>query len=203
MAKNPSREDKSVAISPSNKSNDMQVVVRLQQNEDDENRSGRWSADEHARFEAAFNEYGKNWKKIQEIVGTRSAPQVRSHAQKYFGKIKKPTISSNKSGVMQIPKYRLLDYNSFVPELFINPNPRNILEVYYCIPGRITYIPPRQNTRQEEPSLDAFTDKLDFDSKLPSDHEYDMADVDVINDQIDRRAIDIMVINTPFQEPHC
>lgn len=34
-------------------------------------------------------QYGKNWKKVEEIVGTRSGSQVRSHAQKFFNKLQK------------------------------------------------------------------------------------------------------------------
>lgn len=33
--------------------------------------------------------YGKDWKKIEELIGSRSSAQVRSHAQKYFLKVKK------------------------------------------------------------------------------------------------------------------
>lgn len=34
----------------------------------------------------ALNLYGKSWKKVEEYIGTRTASQARSHAQKYFGK---------------------------------------------------------------------------------------------------------------------
>ena len=33
--------------------------------------------------------FGKNWKMIEEVVGTRMCSQVRSHAQKYFIKMNK------------------------------------------------------------------------------------------------------------------
>jgi hypothetical protein len=33
--------------------------------------------------------YGKNWKKIEELVVSRTGSQIRSHAQKYFIKSKK------------------------------------------------------------------------------------------------------------------
>ena len=33
--------------------------------------------------------YGRDWKKVEEIVKTRTGSQVRSHAQKFFNKIQK------------------------------------------------------------------------------------------------------------------
>lgn len=45
---------------------------------------GRWTNQEHLRFLQGLEAYGKDWKKIQGVVGTRSGRQVRSHGQKYF-----------------------------------------------------------------------------------------------------------------------
>ncbi len=33
--------------------------------------------------------YGKDWKKIEALVATRSGAQIRSHAQKFFIKVRK------------------------------------------------------------------------------------------------------------------
>ena len=33
--------------------------------------------------------YGKDWKKVEQYVRTRSGSQVRSHAQKFFNKLQK------------------------------------------------------------------------------------------------------------------
>lgn len=38
--------------------------------------------------------YGRNWKKIEEMIGSRTGSQIRSHAQKYFLKTNKPFDSS-------------------------------------------------------------------------------------------------------------
>mmetsp|Transcript_6946 Transcript_6946/g.8327 ORF Transcript_6946/g.8327 Transcript_6946/m.8327 type:complete len:188 (+) Transcript_6946:67-630(+) len=51
---------------------------------------GRWSQAEHARFVEGLQKFGKRkWVRIAEHVGTRSVIQVRSHAQKYFKKLRK------------------------------------------------------------------------------------------------------------------
>jgi len=53
--------------------------------------TGRWSADEHKRFLAGLDQFGTgNWKKITDMVGTRSCTQIRTHAQKYFIALQKP-----------------------------------------------------------------------------------------------------------------
>lgn len=51
--------------------------------------NGRWTSEEHLRFIEALKRFGKQWKKVEEFVQTRSGAQIRSHAQKYFLKIQK------------------------------------------------------------------------------------------------------------------
>lgn len=57
--------------------------------DDGSSTNGRWTKEEHERFVEAYKLYGKNWKKVQEYVGTRTTTQARSHAQKYFAKLQK------------------------------------------------------------------------------------------------------------------
>ena len=52
-------------------------------------RYGKWSQDEHKKFIEGMRLYGKNWSKIHLHIGTRTCPQARSHAQKFFRKLEK------------------------------------------------------------------------------------------------------------------
>ncbi|CDW84488.1 myb-like dna-binding shaqkyf class family protein [Stylonychia lemnae] len=55
-------------------------------------RQGRWSKEEHFRFLEALKLYGKEWRKVQLHVRTRTSTQARSHAQKFFVKIERKQI---------------------------------------------------------------------------------------------------------------
>lgn len=48
---------------------------------------------EHVRFLEALKNYGKNWKKVEEHVATRTSTQARSHAQKFFANILKRNMT--------------------------------------------------------------------------------------------------------------
>lgn len=56
---------------------------------------GRWQPEEHQRFIQAMFLYGNEWRKVQEYIGTRSSTQARSHAQKFFIRLKKRFSNEN------------------------------------------------------------------------------------------------------------
>lgn len=61
---------------------------------------GRWKPEEHELFLKGLELHGRDWKKIEALVGTRTGPQIRSHAQKYFNRINKEKEDSNETSDM-------------------------------------------------------------------------------------------------------
>ena len=45
--------------------------------------------------------FGKDWKKIEDLVGTRNGSQIRSHAQKFFLKYKKTYVQDSSSDPLE------------------------------------------------------------------------------------------------------
>ena len=52
-------------------------------------KNGRWTLKEHIQYLRALDKYGLNWKKISDLIPSRTPNQIRSHSQKFYKKLKK------------------------------------------------------------------------------------------------------------------
>ena len=55
----------------------------------DSQKEGRWTLKEHIQLLQALDKFGVNWKKISDIIPSRTSNQIRSHSQKFYKKLKK------------------------------------------------------------------------------------------------------------------
>ena len=86
-----------------------QVNNFLKENENsdsnqNEYNAGRWTNEEHEKFIEGILKFGNEWKRVQSIIKTRSSTQARSHAQKFFLRLKKeisPKIISDQNLLIQ------------------------------------------------------------------------------------------------------
>ncbi|KAL3838742.1 hypothetical protein ACJIZ3_023333 [Penstemon smallii] len=62
----------------------------------------RWTQEEHKKFLDALKLHGRAWRKIEEHVGSKTAVQIRSHAQKFFSKVVRESNTDDSSSTKPI-----------------------------------------------------------------------------------------------------
>ena len=75
----------------------LQIAKRAQTHieKDKHVRIGRWTEEEHRFFLQGVEQYGRSWKKITSLMKTRTALQIRTHAQTYVQKEKQTAPKSS------------------------------------------------------------------------------------------------------------
>jgi SHAQKYF class myb-like DNA-binding protein len=81
---------------------------------------GRWTYEEHFRFIDGILLYGNNWKKVQKHIGSRSPIQARSHAQKFFIRIKKVVFDNRTTAKPVSKEYIVSQLKLFIKHEILN-----------------------------------------------------------------------------------
>ena len=88
---------------------------------------GRWTNEEHNLFLEGLVLYGNEWKQVQNHIITRSATQARSHAQKFFIRIRKNLNAENDLG--KIKQYILKSFANLLGNKFKPKNLNSFLDM--------------------------------------------------------------------------
>lgn len=65
-------------------------------------RGGKWSSEEHQAFLEGYARFGRSWRDITTVVPTRTAEQIRTHAQKYFKAERQRRAKSDDDDVLDL-----------------------------------------------------------------------------------------------------
>ncbi|AES99134.1 putative transcription factor MYB-HB-like family [Medicago truncatula] len=106
----------------------------------------KWTDEEHKKFLEALKLYGRAWRKIEEHVGTKTAVQIRSHAQKFFSKINRDTDGNDTTMV----------------ETIEIPPPRPKRKPIHPYPRKLVEIPKNEISNLEQPLRSNSLVSLDF-----------------------------------------
>lgn len=75
---------------------------------------GRWTKEEQNLFNLAYQWHGKDWKKLAEIIRTRTIIQIRSHAQKIQKKLENKGNGEIQAQKVYILEEVLYELNSYI-----------------------------------------------------------------------------------------
>ena len=101
--------------------NKSSTVSNRKQRSEREHEHGRWTPEEHDLFLEGLMLYGNEWKSVQGHIKTRSATQARSHAQKFFIKLRKELSNETDQNIMSEKIIEL--FQAHLGDKF---NPKNI-----------------------------------------------------------------------------
>ena len=88
---------------------------------------GRWSNEEHNKFLKGLELYGINWKKFRNIIESRTLSQVRSHAQKFYLKMK---LCKNENLGIDFTLNSIQNIKDMINQIKNNNNNYNIINIF-------------------------------------------------------------------------
>ena len=112
--------------------------------------TGRWTSQEHKQFLEGLNSYGDNWKKINDIIQTRSPNQIISHAQKFYLKFKH--IKDEKLGI-DFTLNKINNINDMIKHIRLVNNNHNVIKTFLNLDKKYSKILKRKSRNKFEKQL--------------------------------------------------
>ena len=88
---------------------------------------GRWTNEEHDKFLNGLQLYGTIWKKFKNLIKTRTLLQVRSHAQKFYLKMK---LCKNEDLGINFTSDSISNLNDMINQIKSVNNNYNIVNIF-------------------------------------------------------------------------
>ncbi|KAJ0963862.1 hypothetical protein J5N97_028984 [Dioscorea zingiberensis] len=134
----------------------------------------KWTEEEHDKFLEALKLYGRAWRRIEEHIGTKTAVQIRSHAQKFFTKMGRESAGNKGATGIGIeippPRPKRKPIHPY-PRKSVNPSRRGIQVatlVDWCLSSAPS-VSVSEQTNQSPTSVLSITYQLDATGSSGSD----------------------------------
>ena len=88
---------------------------------------GKWSNDEHDKFLYGLELYGIKWKKFKNLIKTRTLLQIRSHAQKFYLKMK---LCKNEDLGINFTLNSIRNFNDMIKQIKSINNDYKIVNIF-------------------------------------------------------------------------
>ena len=122
-------------------------------------KDGRWTLKEHIQFLQIFDKYGRKWTKIKGLMPTRDAYQVRSHAQKYYNKLK--VFKDDELGI-DFTKDNIKNLKDMINHVkSVNSN-YNIVDIFLYISEKIKAIKDSKKIKNFKPETKPNLDSINI-----------------------------------------
>jgi SHAQKYF class myb-like DNA-binding protein len=113
------------------------------------------------KFVEALKKFGKQWKKVEDYIQTRSGAQIRSHAQKYFLKIQKEYPDQDPYEIFKCNSPEFLEDTIFMKNKgdsddVLSSNSQNVIPAISQTSGFHNEVLPKEQEHEEKEEVSDF-----------------------------------------------
>ena len=106
---------------------DLSKYIIKNSSDNNSSNEGRWSKEEHNKFLEGLVIYGTNWKNFKGLIESRTSVQIRSHAQKFFQKMK---LCKNENLGIDFTLDSICNFKDMIEQIKSNNKNYNIVNVF-------------------------------------------------------------------------